>query len=81
MGEPEVEPATSALSELDRRLVRRLVYILTCPFVPTGVPPKDGSCHSVWARVGHTPKLTHPSNKDFAVKAKSSDVVGTWPPA
>ena len=47
-----IEPSASALSELDKGLVRRLVYPLTCRFVPRE-PPEDGSCHFVWARFGH----------------------------
>ena len=41
-----------ALSVLARGLVRRLVYLLTCPSCHDE-PPEDGSCHFVWARFGH----------------------------
>jgi hypothetical protein len=38
-----IEPSASTLSELDKGLVRPLVYLLTCRFVP----PQDSSCHFV----------------------------------
>ena len=59
-----IEPSASALSVLAKGLVRRLVYTVTC-LSCHGEPPTDGSCHFVWARYGHGPKLTDWSNGDL----------------
>ena len=57
MGLDGIEPSASALSVRDNGLVRRLVYVLTCPFVPLRaterrvVPLRLGT---LWARGGET---------------------------